>query len=138
MKVLVVHDGSCRPELSQIERWLKAKSCEVAFFDLTLEEHEVSLSDLINECDVILFLLTPHLPMADANIGVLGAKSKGKKIVGVQLADVSPTKDFGKYASALIAYNETALISNVCGDQSDWTNRQGDKRPAPKTRRHNC
>lgn len=48
MKVLVVHDGSCRPELKQIEGWLKAKSCEVMFFDLTLEEHEKSFIDLIN------------------------------------------------------------------------------------------
>jgi hypothetical protein len=138
MKVLVVHDGTCRPELKQIEDWLKATSCEVVFFDLTLEEHEKSFVDLVAECDVVLFLFTPNFPMADANIGVLSAKSKGKKIVGVQLADVSPNTDFGKYASALIAYNEAALISNVCGDQSDWTNKHGDKRPAPKTRRHNC
>lgn len=138
MKVLVVHDGSCRAELKQIERWLKAAGCVVLFFDLTLTEHEKSLLDLINECDVLLFLVTSKLPMADAKIGILSAKGKGKKIVGLQLTEASITKEFGKYASALVAFEEDALVGNVCGNQTDWTDSRGEKRPERKTKRHKC
>jgi len=76
--------------------------------------------------------------MVDATIGILGAKGKGKKIVGVQLGDAVVTKEFEKYASALIAFDQPAVIANVCGDRADWTNRQGEKRPPRKTKRHKC
>jgi hypothetical protein len=138
MKVLVVHDGSRRPELKQIESWLKAAGCEVLFFDLTVAEHEKSMVELIKDCDVVLFLVTPDLPMAEAQVGILGAKGKGKKIVGVQLGEIAVTKEFGKYASALVPFSQDAVIGNVCGDQTDWTTIHGEKRPERKTKRHKC
>jgi hypothetical protein len=138
MKVLIVHDSSCRAELKQIESWLKAAGCEVLFFDLTLTEREKSLVDLIGECDVVLFLVTSKLPLADAKIGILSAKGQGKKIVGVQLSEGFITKEFGKYASALVALKQDVVIANVCGNQTDWTDSRGEKRPERKTKRHKC
>ena len=138
MKVLLVHDGSCRPELKKVESWLKAAGCEVFFFDLALEEHERSLVELVNECDVVVFLMSQHLPMEDAKIGILAAKGKGRKIVGVQLSDASTTKEFGKYASACIKYDEEAIVASVCGDSVEWTNVKGEKRADRKTKRHKC
>ncbi len=138
MRVLVVHDGSCWPELKQIESWLVAAGCEVFHFDLALTEHERSLVDSIRECDVVLFLVTSRLPMADARTGVLGAKEMGKKIVGVQLEAISITEEFGKYASALVAFEQDAVASNVCGNQTEWTDSRGEKRPDRKFKRHKC
>ena len=138
MKVLVVHDGSCRSELRQIESWLKSAGCEVLFFDLTLIEHEKSLADLVKQSDVVLFLVTSKLPMADAKLGILSAKAKGKKIIGVQLSVGSITREFGKYASALIEFRQDVVIGNVCGDRTDWTDSRGEKRPERKTKRHKC
>lgn len=138
MIVLVVHDGSRQTEMKQIESWLKAVGCEVLFFDLTVTEHEKSLVDMINECDVVLFLITFELPVADVNIGILGAKGKGKKIVGVQLAEAPVTGEFEKYASALVAFERDAVVGNVCGSQAEWTNSRGEKRPERETKRHKC
>ncbi len=138
MRVLLVHDGSCRSELKQIAGWLSVSGCEVVFFDLTSVSSERSLVDVIKECDVIIFLVTSKLPIAEATIGILSAKGKGKKIVGVRLANTAVTKEFAKYASALIALNQQAVIANVCGNQSDWTDLQGERRPEPKTKRHKC
>lgn len=138
MKVLLVHDGSCRPELKNVDGWLKAVGCEVFFFDLTLEKHEKSLIEIINECDVVVFLMSQHLPMEDAKIGILAAKGKGKKIVGVQLSSASATKEFGKYSSAHIKYDQKAIVASVCGNSTEWTNEKGEKRADRKTRRHKC
>ncbi len=138
MKVLLVHDSSCHPELKKVENWLKAAGCEVLFFDLTLEAHEMSLINLINECDVVVFLMSQHLPMEDAKIGIVAAMGKGKKIIGVQLSGTSTTKEFGKYASALIQYDQKAVVASVCGDSVEWTNTKGEKRADRKTKRHKC
>lgn len=145
MKVLILHDGSSPETFRKVRAWLESADCKVSVLEVSnssREEASKSLAEVIAQYDVVVLLFGDELSIADIQAGLLAARAKGKKIVGIH----SPTgltgnmnvREFEKHAFALVRAEEKAVVAAVCDDKPEWTNEEGQARPTPKTKRHKC
>jgi hypothetical protein len=141
MKVLIVHSGNCDDELRQARMWLEAEGCEGIVFDLKdsgWDTRQKSLTEIIAECDVAIFLVNSEMPLDEIQLGVVTASAMGKKIVGVQLGVKISIEAFEKYGSASIPFKQNLLVGAVCGDQFAWTDEEGNPRDDQDMEYHKC
>lgn len=141
MKALLVHSGACKNELEECRRWLEAEGCEVAVFDLNESSRLTrgkALTDLIAECDVVVFLVDDKLPLEEVQLGVLAANAKGSEIVSVQLGAKISTDVFEKYGSASVPFKQNLIVGAVCRHQPSWTDDDGNPREDQDLEHHKC
>jgi hypothetical protein len=142
MRVLLVHGGTCERELRQTRLTLEARECQVDILDADPAADEKnrqrSITPFVDNCDVIVLLIDSGLSPVDVQIATLAAKSKGKKLVGIQVGGVGIADVFEKFGSSLIPFVQERIIAVVCGDYVEWVNEKGESRPAPETERHVC
>ena len=141
MKVLIVHGGNCEVELKQARQWLEVERCEVAVFDFAdsgTETRRSSLTELIGDCDSLVFLVGPALPLGEVQLAVLAANSKGKEVISVQLGTKIPIEAFEKYGSASVPFKQNLLVGAVCRNQFLWTDEDGALREDQEMEHHKC
>jgi len=141
MKVLLVHSGSCEPELRQLRHWLEAENCEVAIVDLNHPDEQSqtkAITESVSECDSVVVLMDSQLPLPEVQVAILAANAKGKKILGVKLAAAVVVDALEKFGSSLIGFNRELIIDAVCEDRFAWTDEEGRPREEPETERHKC
>jgi hypothetical protein len=142
MRVLLVHGGACERELRQTRLTLEAQECQVDILDADPGANERSrqrsITPFVDNCDVVVFLIDPGLSPIDVQIATLAAKSKGKKLVGIQLAGAGIASVFEKFGSSLIPFVLEKIVAAVCGDYVEWINEKGEPRSTPDTERHVC
>lgn len=142
MRVLLVHGGVCERELRQTRLTLEAQECQIDVLDADPAASETnrkrSIKAFVDHCDVVVFLIDPGLSPVDVEIATLAAKSKGKKLVGIQLAGAGIADVFERFGSSLIPFVQEKIVAVVCGDYVEWINERGEPRSAPDTERHVC
>jgi hypothetical protein len=142
MRVLLVHGGSCESEVRQTRLLLEAQDCQVVILDtdpaVNDDDRQKSITSLADKCDVVVLMVDASLPLIEAQISILAAKAKGKKIVGIQLSGAGIAGVFEKFGSALIPFVQEKIVATVCGDYVEWANEKGELRPEPDTERHVC
>ncbi|MGE3990147.1 hypothetical protein [Pseudorhodoplanes sp.] len=141
MKVLLVHSGSCENELKNTRGWLEAEDCEVVIFDLTESGRRVrgeALTDLIAECDAVVFMVDAALPLEEVQVAVLAANALGKKVISVQLDATILAEVFDRYGSSSIPFKHHMIVGAVCGDQFEWIDEHGDRREDQDMEHHKC
>jgi hypothetical protein len=97
-----------------------------------------ALTELIAECDTVIFLANSQLSLPDVHVAALAANAKGKKIVNVQLGESIVVEAFEKYGCASVPLNCRMIIDAVCGDRFAWVDDDGELRAEPETERHKC
>jgi hypothetical protein len=121
---------------------LEAQECQVDVLDADPpageRNRQQSITPFIDNCDVIVLLIDSSLSPVDVQIATLAAKSKGKKLVGVQLGGGGIADVFEKFGSSLIPFVQEKIVAVVCGDYVEWINEKGEPRSAPDTERHVC
>jgi hypothetical protein len=140
MKVVVLHGGACERELQHLRQWLEGQNCEVVIID---PHHQASpqasiLTEAAAQSDVLVLLIDAHLPLADAQIAVLAAASKGKKVIGVNLAPSITIEALEKFGSASVPFDRIQFIDAVCGDRFAWVDDGGEPREDPEPDHHKC
>ena len=142
MRVLLLHGGSCEQEARQTRILLEAQDCQVVILDadpaVRDDERKKSITSLADTCDVIVLMVDASLPPIEAQISILAAKAKGKKVVGIQLDGAGIAGVFEKFGSALIPFVQEKIVATICGDYVEWANEKGEPRPEPDTERHVC
>jgi hypothetical protein len=140
MKVLILHGGSCESELRQLRQWLEAEACDVIILDLdsTVKSQASSLTELIADADAVTILVNPELPLAEVQIAILAANSKGKKIIAVKLIESIVIDALEKYGSSSVPLSRQQVVEAVCDDRFAWTDEDGSPREEPETERHKC
>jgi hypothetical protein len=141
MKVVTLHGGSCNEQLRTVHEWLESSECEVVIFglsDLPNGQEAGALTELIAECDAVVFLTNSDIPLAEVHVAVMAANARGKTIVNVQLGGPTVVEAFEKYGSASVPFNRKMVVDAVCGDRFAWTNSDGEQREQPETERHKC
>jgi hypothetical protein len=141
MKILVLHGGSCADELKRLRLWLEPEECEVVIFDdlkNSPSAPQKAITELIAECDVVIFFVNSDLPLGEVQVAVLAAHAKGKRIISVQLGPHISIEAFEKYGSASIPFKQNLIVGAVCEDRYAWIDDDGQPREEPDTERHKC
>jgi hypothetical protein len=108
---------------SLVRLWLESDGCEVVVFDLGYSSNSrqaEALTELIAECDAVIFLSDSQISLPDVHLAALVANAKGKKIVNVQLGESMVVEAFEKFACASVPLNCRMIIDAVCGDRFAW------------------
>jgi hypothetical protein len=74
MKALAVHGGSCEEQLQMVRLWLESDGCEVVVFDLSYSSNSrqaEALTELIAECDAVIFLANSQISLPDVHVAAL-------------------------------------------------------------------
>lgn len=141
MKVLLVHSGTSEPKLKEVRLLLEAEGCEIIVFDLNKSSKQTrrrSLTELIAECDVVVFLLDADLPLEEVQLAVIAANAKGKEIVSVQLGARISVDAFEKYGSASVPFKHNLIVGAVCRHIPAWFDEDGSPREEQDMEHHKC
>lgn len=141
MKVLLVHSGASESKLKEVRLWLEAEGCAVIIFDLSRSGKKAlrkSLTELIAECDVVVFLVDADIPVEEVQLGVTAANAKGKEIVCVQLGARISIDAIEKYGSASVPFKQNLIVAAVCKHSPAWVDEDGSPREDQDMEHHKC
>lgn len=141
MQVLLAHSGKSDSKLKEARSWLETEGCTVVIFDLansSKQSLQKSLTELIAECDVVVFLVDAEIPLNAVQLGAMAANAKGKEIVSVQLGAQISVDAFEKFGSASVPFKQNLVVSSVCKHDPAWFDEDGTPRDDQEMEHHKC